>query len=227
MRTDDLVRLLAADARRATPLRTAVPLAAIASGAAACLAFVAIIGVRPELLSAMSDPRVAFKFAFAASVATAAVAYGLRVIRPEDRPSGFVFGVPVLALLLIGVVVETSVTPIAAWPSAALGFSPFRCVGLIVATSLLPIAALLQAMRPGAPARPGVAGAAAGLGGGAIGAMVFALYCPNDSVLFVAIWYVLALGNRLRTRGGARCKEAGVVAHQMIARPSPRRRSLA
>lgn len=193
MRTDDLVRLLAADARRATPLRTAVPLAAIASGAAACLAFLAIIGVRPDLLSAMSDPRVAFKFAFAASVATAAVAYGLRVIRPEDRPSGFVFGVPVLALLLIGVV-ETFVTPIAAWPSAALGFSPFRCVGLIVATSLLPIAALLQAMRAGAPARPGVAGAAAGLGGGAIGAMVFALYCPNDSVLFVAIWYVLALG---------------------------------
>ena len=62
-----------------------------------------------------------------------------------------------------------------------------------MAIALLPIAALLQAMRSGAPRRPALAGAAAGLGGGAIGAGVFALYCPNDSVLFVAIWYGLGL----------------------------------
>ena len=96
MRTDDLVRLLAADARRTTPPRTSVLLAAIAGGALACLAFVNIIGVRPDLLSAMSDPRVAFKFAFAASVATAAVAYGFRAIEPDTRPSGLAFGLPVL-----------------------------------------------------------------------------------------------------------------------------------
>ena len=34
---------------------------------------------------------------------------------------------------------------------------------------------------------------AAGIGGGAIGATVFALYCPNDSVLFVAKRYGLGL----------------------------------
>lgn len=193
MRTDDLVRLLAADARQTTPLRTAVLLAAIAGGAVACLAFLAVIGARPDLLSAMLNPQVTFKFAFAASVATAAIAYGLRAIRPGVRPSSVAFGLPVLILLVIGVIAEASVTPPAAWPAATLGSHPWTCVGLILATSLLPIAALLQAMRAGAPARPGAAGAAAGLGGGAIGAMVFALYCPNDSVLFVAIWYVLAL----------------------------------
>lgn len=194
MRTDDLIRALAADARGTTPLRTSVLLAATAGGAVACLAFVALVGARPDLLSAMSDPRVAFKFAFAASVATAAVAYGLRAIRPDTRPSGLAFGLPVLILLVTGVVTEASVTPPAAWPAATLGSHPWTCVGLILATSLLPIAALLQTMRAGAPAHPGAAGAAAGLGGGAIGAMVFALYCPNNSVLFVAIWYVLALG---------------------------------
>lgn len=193
MRTDDFVKLLAADARQTTSLRTSILLAALASGSVVCLAFVALFGARPDLLSVMSNPRVAFKFAFAASVATAAVAYGLRALRPEDRSSGLVFGAPVLALLIIGAVADAATTPQSAWASAALGSAPLRCVGVIVVISLLPIAALLQAMRSGAPARPGVAGAAAGLGGGAIGAAVFALYCPNDSALFVAIWYVISL----------------------------------
>lgn len=193
MKTDDLVRALAADSRRAAPPRTLVVRAALASGAIACLAFVALVGVRPDLLSALADPRVAFKFAFAGSAAIAAVAYALRASRPDDRSSPLVFALPVMALLAVGVALELSLTPKVIWPSAAVGTAPFRCLALIVAVALVPIAALLQAMRSGAPRHPTLAGAAAGLGGGAIGAAVFALYCPNDSVLFVAIWYGLGL----------------------------------
>jgi len=43
------------------------------SGAVACLAFVALVGVRADLLSALSNPQVAFKFVFSASVALAAL----------------------------------------------------------------------------------------------------------------------------------------------------------
>ncbi len=88
---------------------------------------------------------------------------------------------------------EMYMTPSAAWLSAAIGTAPFRCLGMIVAVSILPVVALLEAMRSGAPPHPTLAGAAAGLCGGAMGAGIFALYCPNDSVLFVAGWYVLAL----------------------------------
>lgn len=193
MRTDDLVRLLAADARRTAPPQTLIVGAAVASGAIACLAFVALVGVRADLRSALSDPRVGFKFAFAASAAITAAAYGLRAIRPEDRSSPLVFALPVLALLALGVALELSMTPKALWSSAAWGLAPFRCLSLIVVVALLPIGALLQAMRSGAPRRPALAGAAAGLGGGAIGAAAFALHCPNDSALFVAIWYGLGL----------------------------------
>jgi len=33
-----------------------------------------------------------------------------------------------------------------------------------------------------------------GLLAGALGATVFAMHCTNDSPLFVAIWYALAIG---------------------------------
>jgi hypothetical protein len=68
-----------------------------------------------------------------------------------------------------------------------------RCLTTIFVLSLPATAALMAAMRSGAPRRPTLAGAAAGLGGGAIGAAVFALYCTNDSALFVAVWYVLGM----------------------------------
>jgi hypothetical protein len=41
---------------------------------------------------------------------------------------------------------------------------------------------------------PPLAGAAAGLLAGGLGATVFAMHCTNDSPLFVAIWYALAIG---------------------------------
>ena len=193
MKTDDLVRLLAADARRTAAPRTAILRAALVSGIIVCLAFVALVGVRPDLLSALADPPVAFKFVFTASVASAAAAYGLRAIRPDDGSSPLVFALPVMVLLAGAAALELSVTPRATWLSAATGTAPLRCLVLIVASALFPVAALLATMRSGAPRRPALAGAAAGIGGGAIGAAVFALHCPNDSALFVAIWYGLGL----------------------------------
>ena len=193
MKTDDLVRLLTADAGRTVPPRTRIICTALASGASLCLAFVVLVGVRPDLLSALADPRVTFKFAFAASAGIAAAAYGTRAIRPEDRSSPLVFALPVIALLILAVSLELLVTPRAGWSSAAHGVAPLRCLAMILTLALPATAALLFAMRAGAPRRPTLAGAAAGLGGGAIGAAVFALYCPNDSALFVAAWYVPGL----------------------------------
>ena len=190
MKTDDLVRLLAADAGPPVPLRNRIVCTALASGALLGLAFVVLIGVRPDLISALADPRVAFKFVFTGCAGIAAAAYGTRAMRPEDRSSPLVFALPVMALLVLAVLLELLVTPSAGWLSAAHGVAPLRCLVMILALALPATAALLFAMRAGAPRRPALAGATAGLGGGAVGAAVFALYCPNDSALFVAAWYV-------------------------------------
>ncbi len=59
-----------------------------------------------------------------------------------------------------------------------------------------PRAARCRSVCP-APRRTGTAGscgAAAGLLAGAIGAALYATHCPDDSPLFVATWYTLAIG---------------------------------
>jgi hypothetical protein len=61
---------------------------------------------------------------------------------------------------------------------------PFLAIG--------PLACLLIALRYGAPAYPGLAGAIAGIAASGIAAAFYALDCADDSPLFVATWYTLA-----------------------------------
>jgi hypothetical protein len=68
-----------------------------------------------------------------------------------------------------------------------------QCVLTILMVSLLPLIVLLYAMRAGAPTRPAMAGAIAGILAGALGAGAYALACENDAGLFVALWYPLAI----------------------------------
>jgi hypothetical protein len=58
---------------------------------------------------------------------------------------------------------------------------------------LPPVAALFLALRAGAPTRPAAAGAIAGLLGGGLAATLYAINCTDDSPLFVAVWYSLAI----------------------------------
>jgi hypothetical protein len=59
--------------------------------------------------------------------------------------------------------------------------------------SLAPAICMLLALRHGAPSRPGIAGALAGLSAGALGAALYALTCRDDSPLFVLAWYSIAI----------------------------------
>ena len=57
-----------------------------------------------------------------------------------------------------------------------------------------PLACTFLALRHGAPTRPGLAGAVAGLVASGIAATLYASHCTDDSPLFVATWYPLAIG---------------------------------
>jgi len=59
--------------------------------------------------------------------------------------------------------------------------------------SAAPLAALLYALKSGAPDSPALAGAAAGLVAGSIGAAVYATHCIEDSPLFLALWYTIGI----------------------------------
>jgi hypothetical protein len=66
-------------------------------------------------------------------------------------------------------------------------------LSLIPLLSLPPLACLLATLRHGAPLHPMWTGATAGLVSGGVGALLYALSCPDDSPLFVATWYSIAI----------------------------------
>ena len=68
------------------------------------------------------------------------------------------------------------------------------CGRAIVALSVPMLAGLLIALRRGAPVHPTRCGALAGLAAGAFAATIYSLFCTEDSPLFYAVWYSLAIG---------------------------------
>jgi hypothetical protein len=62
---------------------------------------------------------------------------------------------------------------------------------LIPLMGMGPLAIFLLALRHGAPTRPALAGAVAGLLVGGIAATIYAAQCTDDSPLFVASWYTI------------------------------------
>lgn len=68
------------------------------------------------------------------------------------------------------------------------------CLTAIPVISLPLLAAALVGLRHGAPTRPMLTGAVAGLLSAGFAATLYAAHCTDDSPLFVATWYTLAAG---------------------------------
>jgi hypothetical protein len=75
------------------------------------------------------------------------------------------------------------------------------CMTAVPLLSLPLLAASLIGLRHGAPTRPALAGALAGLLSAGLAATLYAAHCPDDSPLFVATWY--SIGTALVTAIGA------------------------
>jgi hypothetical protein len=67
------------------------------------------------------------------------------------------------------------------------------CSAAISLLSLPILAGSLFALRQGAPSRPALVGALAGVMSAALGATLYAAHCADDSPLFVATWYTIAV----------------------------------
>lgn len=194
MKTDDLIRALAADPSPQVPVthrlwrRLALSLAA--SVALLGLAF----GYRADLGAALLTPAPALRLALALAIFGA----GLRISLDLARPGGTVRGRSWPLLSLAGgagllVAWALAVTPPSDWSAAVLGSTPAACLFGIVALSILPVAALLLALRHGATGNPSRLGAMAGLTGSAAAAAVYVLHCTEDSPLFYIVWSGLAM----------------------------------
>ncbi|MGQ0485060.1 MAG: NrsF family protein [Hyphomicrobiales bacterium] len=195
MDTSELIRALAADTRRPATLLSTVWWGA--AGIAIILAaavFLAALGTRPDIATAAETPRFLFKFVF--TITLAASAFGL--VRALSRPGEtWRKAMPYLAaapaLIAMAVVAELFLLPPGMWQAKLIGTNGIACLTYIPLIGIGPLAIFLLALRHGAPARPAFAGAAAGLLAGAIAGTFYAAQCTDDSPLFVATWYTIAI----------------------------------
>ncbi|TPE48185.1 NrsF family protein [Amaricoccus solimangrovi] len=193
METSALIRLLAGDAKVREPFARGLLGAAALSVALTAGLFALALGPRPDIAAAMETARFPFKFVVTGALAVTAFHALLLAGRPEAR----FHLAPLLAapLLLAGAALaELAVTPMASWPALMIGENAALCLTLIPLFSAGPLACLIRVSRRGAPARPGRAGALAGLAAGGVAAFFYAANCVDDSPLFVLAWYPVAIG---------------------------------
>ena len=193
METDQLIRTLAADNTRARPVGFVLALALLAAAPVSLLMFFTELGVRPDVMTAMRNPFFDLKFAVTLALATSAILVSLHLSRPEAsmRGWGWLFMIPA-GLLVAGISSEMMMPQRLPMMTRLVGQNSRVCMSAIPAMSLPLLAAALIALRHGAPTRPALAGAIAGLLSAGIAATFYASHCTDDSPLFVVTWYAIA-----------------------------------
>jgi hypothetical protein len=196
MKTEDLIHALAADAVRPTiPLGRYLAAGLLVGTALAALIFAATLHPRADLSEAFRSPGFVYKLIVAFSLAATAAALLPQAARPMPvSPGRRAILVVAPALLAVGVGVELYIQPEGLWLPRLVGRNAAHCLALIPFLSAVPGVCLFLALRQGAAAQPVFAGAVAGLMAGGIGSLLYALTCPDDSPLFVATWYTIAIG---------------------------------
>ncbi len=196
MRSDDLVTMLATGAGAVQPNQTARRFAtAIAWGAlGAALLMAPLLGLRPDLAAALLLPMFWVKLAFVAGLGAASLFAALRLSRPGmplDWAPG-ALAAPVLAILLLAAIALVRADT-AQRALLFFGNTWDECPFLIALLSVPAFVAAMWAMQGLAPTRLRLAGAAAGLLAGAVGALVYCLHCTEMGAPCIGVWYLLGM----------------------------------
>lgn len=196
MKTDELIAMLAAGAApvepRATQRRYVTAMGWGAFGSTLLMAL--LLGVRPDLAEATRLPMFWVKLFFPALLCAAALYATSRLSRPgmtADR-APLMLAAPVVAIWLLAIWSLLGADS-AQRQELIFGETWKECPFNITLLALPAFAAALWAMKGLAPTRPALAGACAGLLAGAMGALAYALHCPELAAPFLAIWYLLGM----------------------------------
>ena len=194
MKTDDLITLMTQDAPAGMRYGRALGIALVAGVVFSIALLVATVGLRHNMATVFETARVCFKIVVTIVLAIVAARLAMRIGRPgvPTRLPALLLVAPVL-MVAAAVVAELFALPEAAWKANLLGGNALFCLFFIPVLALAPFAGLFWALKQGAPESPTAAGAAAGLAAGAIAAAIYAWHCPDDSPLFLATWYTIAI----------------------------------
>lgn len=207
MRTEDLVDMLA---RQAGPAPRALAarrlgVALLIGGAASIAGTWAFNGFVDA--SEFATAAAWMKVLYTGALAAVAVLWVARLGQPGASTRG-----PALSLALI--VAGMAAAGLAAVLTAAegtrltevTGQAWTRCPSTVFSLSIPALVGALWALRGLAPARARLAGLAAGVFAGAVGAFAYGLSCTETSPAFVAVWYTagVALAGALGAALGPR-----------------------
>lgn len=194
METDQLIRTLAADnAHRARPVGVVLALSLLLAAPVSIAIFMTELGVRPDVMTAMRNPFFDLKFAVTLALAISAIAISLHLSRPEASLRGWAWLLLIpIGLLVAGIIGEMMMPQRTPMMTRLVGSNARNCLTSIPLMALPLLAAALLGLRHGAPTRPAVAGAIAGLLSTGLAATLYASHCTDDSPLFVATWYTIA-----------------------------------
>lgn len=194
MKTSEFISLIASDASSVKPLGRALSLAVAAGVSTSLLLMVFTIGFRDDIATAIETARVIFKIGMTLLLAALSTALVFRVGRPGASTGLQLSALLLPVLLLAGAVgAELFISPASTWRQKLLGENAAFCLFFVPVLSAAPMFGLMTALKQGAPDNPTLAGAAAGLASGSIAAAIYAWHCPDDSPLFGATWYMLAI----------------------------------
>jgi hypothetical protein len=194
METEQLIRTLAADnAHRAAPVGLMLTVALLSAAPVSVVMFFAVLGVRPDVMTAMHNPFFDMKFVVTLAMAISAVAVSLHLSRPEAslRGWGWLLLIPA-GILAVEIGSEMMMPQRLPMMTRLIGSNSRICMTAIPLLALPLLVAALIGLRRGAPTRPAIAGAIAGMLSAGLAATLYASHCTDDSPLFVATWYTIS-----------------------------------
>jgi hypothetical protein len=195
MKTDDLIRALTSDLAPPGPsIETRFAVAFLPGVLVALALFAVTLGPRPDLALVASDMRFQFKFVITLLLALCSALLVWRLVRP-GAPARLQIAVLAFVPLVLaaGVLTELFVLPTDSWCPKLIGSNGLVCLVSIPFFALPMLIAEIFALRQGAPTRPTLTGVVAGLFAGGVAAAIYAAHCPDDSPLFVALWYSVGI----------------------------------
>lgn len=194
--TDDLINRLSSDLhpvpRRAVERRL---LLALALGFAVTIVgtFLVLDLMMGRPFGGAGTPMMFWaKFGYALAFGLLGLAATPVLVRPDGR---IIWPLVVAGLLVLLALSRGSML----WMEAdrpidmLMGHTAMVCPWLITLSGLPVLIALLAAMRSLAPRSATMAGFAAGLVAGGLGAWAYAFYCGETGMMFMAVWYSLGI----------------------------------
>ena len=198
MKTNAFITLLATGITPVDPhvQRKSLTLAILAGATGAVLLVILLFGIRPDIRQMLVTPLFWLKIAFPCALAILALQQLIRLSRPDTRrrrvPGWLAGSVPILVIWGAALILLAQ-APASARLDLIMGLSWRVCTLNIVLLSLPLCMTITWAVRQLAPTRLRAAGAVGGLLASTIATVAYCLHCPEMSIAFWGIWYLLGM----------------------------------